>query len=106
MADFANTAEAQAAGYALEQWTSVEGGFGGVGTTTYFTKLEKILRGANQGEDDQIFGAEGQSNLSQAAADAVCVAALNAQRSEKYGFQEAGSTDMTPDGAAEVVDQT
>lgn len=104
MADFGNTAAAVTAGYALEQWTVVEGGNPGI--TTFYTKLEKITRGANQGEDDDIFEGQGSSVISQALADTAAVASLNANRSERYGFQEAGSLDMTPDGAAEVADAT
>jgi len=79
--DFANVAAAQSAGYSLTQWSRVVGG-----VPTFSTLLEKTLSGGGtNGGAGFRFAANGESTVSQAAADTNALTALNAQRRAHYG---------------------
>lgn len=99
MADLANVAAAVSAGYAIETQGM---GSGGVG---FETNLIKQLRGET-GEDVSYLRAYGYSINSQAEADANALASLNAERSNRYGFQEPTVPSTDDEGAAQVVDAT
>lgn len=102
MTDFANVAAATAAGYKYITWAGNDGAL-----PVVYSSFTKELRGAETGEDDDNFTVS-VSDATQALADAKAVSALNAQRSQRYGFGEPASPDIDnqADAAPEVVDAT
>jgi hypothetical protein len=91
MADFANSAAAQAAGYKLIQLDR------GAGHPYRFsTTLEKWLTG-DVGQSGSALRAYGESSASQAAADAQALAGLNAQRAHRYAGKGSNGGGLTID---------
>jgi hypothetical protein len=78
--DFADNAAATAAGY---QRVQVDRGVGAK-STRFISRYEKWLTGAS-GASGFLSEAEGQSDVSQAAADTAALTILNTQRRHRYG---------------------
>lgn len=78
MADFANTAAAQAAGYKLIQLDRGSGH-----PYRFTTVLEKWVTG-DVGQSGSNLRGYGESSVSQAAADTQALGAINAQRTHRY----------------------
>lgn len=90
--------DAVAAGF---QRTQLDRGAGSV-TPRYETTYEKHLVGA-QGFTGTRFRASGNSDVSQAAADASSISALDYQRGHRYGLDETARS-LGPAGTALTVD--
>jgi hypothetical protein len=80
MSDLADHAAATAAGY---QRVQVDRGASFTGNR-YLSRYEKMHTGA-AGDSGYLLKADGESNVSQAAADTQALAALNGQRKLRYG---------------------
>lgn len=78
MADLADNTAATTAGYKLAQ---VDRGAGAKGNR-YVSRYEKWMAGAT-GEPGYLLKGDGESNVSQAAADAAALATLNVQRNDR-----------------------
>jgi hypothetical protein len=74
MADHANIAAAQSAGYTVNRFTQ---------RGVNITELEKWMTGQT-GQAGWMLRARGESTVSSAVADANALAALNAQRAHRY----------------------
>jgi len=98
MADFASVAAAVAAGYQIVVQAGEPNGSG------FKTVLQKYLTGS-AGGSGSLETATGWDINTQAAADAACVASLNAQRSARYGFGEPGG-ELDTYGQATITDKT
>jgi hypothetical protein len=91
MADFANTAAAQAAGYKLIQLDR------GAGHPYRFSStLEKWVTG-DVGQSGVNLRGYGESPSSQASADAQALAALNGQRAHRYAGKGSNGGSITID---------
>lgn len=99
MSDLANVAAATApaVGYAYENWFSQA-------ENLFYSRLTKGTKGATNEDEDYMEATA--SGITQAAADANTVSALNAQRSARYGFQEPATPSLDEENVVEVVDGT
>lgn len=79
MSDHASTAAAATAGFTLIQTDR-----GASRSPRYFARIEKNLVG-EPGQSGTLWGHEGGSDVSQVAADAQALAALNGARRFRYG---------------------
>lgn len=108
--DFADAVAAQAAGYALETWSTND--VSGKGQkqsfiTTYHAKLSKLI--TDEGGSSDLLEAFGESSTDQPTATANCVASLNAIRRERYAGAPGDPSGATvvaayPDGTVPTVD--
>lgn len=96
--DLADWTAAAAAGYVRVQLDK-----GAAANPRYYTTIEKHLIGA-VGDGQHRIRAEGESNVSQAAADSQALAALNGQRKSRYGASTAVGTSGR--GGAHTVDSS
>lgn len=97
MADFSSVANAQASGYVYDTYQHPA-------DRLFYSRLQKVVRGQLGEADMSPFYAQA-AGATQAEADANCVAAINDQRSDRYGYQQPATGNLdTVSGLPLVAD--